>query len=96
MKKLVDPIRAKKLPMTYFGEENPEVCWELLSFVYGESEIDPVFIELDDPDTEDLWGQKHRMQMEPLLLSVEGEIIFPMKHLFDTDMFILNYRQFYR
>lgn len=86
---------AKKLPVAFFGEEGMDVCLELLSLVYGESEIAPVPVNFEADEMEDYLRQKHRDKVEPLLLAVEGEIIFPLRGLFDSDMFILNYRQFY-
>jgi hypothetical protein len=95
MKKANFVKNAKKLPVAYFGEEEMDVCLELLSLVYGESEITPVPINIEGNEEEDYLSGKYRNQVEPLMLAVEGEIIFPLKGMFDSDMFILNYRQFY-
>ena len=87
---------AKKLPVAYFGEEEMSVCLELLTLIYGESEITPVPVDFEGKgDEEDYLSQKYKDQVSPLFLAVEGEIIFPLPGLFDSDMFILNYRQFY-
>ncbi len=86
---------AKKLPVAYFGGEEMSVCLELLSLIYGESEITPVPINIEDSDEEDYLSRKYKDQVQPLLLAVEGEIIFPLLGMYDSDMFILNYRQFY-
>jgi hypothetical protein len=48
-----------------------------------------------DSEMDDYLTQKYKDQVCPLFLAVEGEIIFPLIGMFDTDMFILNYRQFY-
>jgi|GEM_PF-3089811 len=95
MKKQILMGNGKKLPVAYFGEEEMNVCFELLSLVYGETEITPVHLELQDAETDDYLSQKYRDQVEPLLLAVEGEVIFPLTGMFDSDMFILNYRKFY-
>ncbi len=86
---------VKKLPVAYFGEEGMSVCLELLSLVYGESEIMPVPVNFEEGDEEDYLSQKYKDQVGPLLLAVEGEIIFPLLGMYDSDMFILNYRKFY-
>lgn len=95
MKKQNFTGNAKKLPVAYFGGEEMEVCLELLSLVYGESEIIPVPVEFEEGAEEDYLSQKYKDQVKPLLLAVEGEIIFPLIGMYDCDMFILNYRQFY-
>ena len=95
MKKQSFVGNLKKLPVAYFGEEEMTVCLELLSLVYGESEIIPVPITFDEGDEEDYLSQKYKDQVSPLFLAVEGEIIFPLIGMYDSDMFILNYRKFY-
>ncbi len=96
MKKTDFTGNTKKLPVAHYGEEGMDVCMELLSLVYGESEITPVAVEFDEMgEEEDYLTQKYRDQVSPLFLEVAGEIVFPLPGLFDSDMFILNYRKFY-
>jgi thioredoxin-related protein len=96
MKKANFTGNTKKLPVAGCGEEGMEVCMELLSLVYGESEITPIAVDLEEKgDEEDYLTQKYRDQVSPLFLEVSGEIVFPLPGLFDSDMFILNYRKFY-
>lgn len=90
---------AKKLPVpAHFEGDGMLVCLELLSSVYGETEIVPVPMASEmhqNSEADDYLTQKYKDQVCPLLLEVEGEIIFPLVGMFDSDMFILNYRQFY-
>jgi len=90
---------GKKLPVpAHFEAEGMLVCLELLSSVYGESEISPIPVtsQIDEnSEMDDYLTQKYKDQVCPLVLAVEGEIIFPLIGMFDSDMFILNYRQFY-
>lgn len=87
---------VKTLPVAYFGEEEvDDVCLELLASIYGESEIVPVPTVCETTDEEDYLSRKYKAQVQPLFLAVEGEIIFPPIGMFDSEMFLLNYRLFY-
>ncbi len=95
MKKSIRGKNGKRLPVAYFAEGEMNVCLELLRSVYGESEIMPVPLLLETDESDDYLSRKYRNHVEPLLLEVEGEVIFPPTEMFDSDMFILNYRRFY-
>lgn len=87
--------RKKRLPIAYFGGEGHEICLELLSLVYGESEITPISCAMQESESDDYLSQKYINHVKPMLLEVEGEIIFPLAGMFDSDMFIINYKKFY-
>ncbi len=90
------PEYVKTLPVAYFGEQD-DLCLELLSSVYGETDIVPVPVEFESAvsDEEDYLSRKYKELVQPLFLAVAGEIIFPLIGMFDTEMFILNYSRFY-
>lgn len=90
------PGKPKKLPVSGFEHEQFLVCLELLSVIYAESSILPVSLEERDPDSEDYLSQKYLDVMEPMMLEIKGEFIFPVMGLFDSKMFVLNYQKFYR
>ena len=85
----------KKLPIIPLKGRENLVHLELLSLVYEESSIVPVFCHIEEDDGRDYLTQKYVDQVELLMLNVKGEVVFPLIRLFDCGMFALNYRKFY-
>ena len=87
--------KPKKLPMAHSERDQFLAYLELLSLTYEESSILPVLLEVKKTDDQDYLSQKYIDLVEPLMLEVKGEVIFPEIDLFDSHMIVLNYRKFY-
>ena len=69
------------------GFDNDEVSFALISFLYENSSIEPVPVELIE--VSEISMAKREMSS----LAVEGEIISPLLYFFDARMFVLDYRR---
>lgn len=83
----------KKMPVFFSKECHPEVTEELLAVLFEESGIEPICFEKSEKSEDGTLD--HEDIVAPLMIQADVEIICPLIHFFDSDVFVLNYRKYY-
>lgn len=84
---------SKKMPVFFSKECHPEVTEELLAVLFEESGIEPICFEKSEKFEDGTLD--HEDIVAPLMIQADVEIICPLIHFFDSDVFVLNYRKYY-
>ncbi len=84
----------KKIAVNFSSEIDEQLCIELLSVIYQDSDIIPILLEEVEQDDECL-HDAHRECLNRLIVDVEKEIIPVPFQLYNSAFFVLNYQKFY-
>lgn len=84
---------SKKMPVFFSKECHPEVTEELLAVLFEDSGIEPICFEKSEKSEDGTLD--HEDIVAPLMIQADVEIICPLIHFFDSDVFVLNYRKYY-
>ncbi|MEI8328754.1 MAG: hypothetical protein WCG14_01960 [Chlamydiia bacterium] len=84
---------CKKMAIYFSKSCDPEVSEELLSILFEDSGIEPVSFEKTHEMDNGLLSQED--VLAPFIIQADAEIICPIIPLFDSEVFVLNYRKYY-
>jgi hypothetical protein len=85
--------KDEEIPVVHFAGSTFSMCIELLEELYEEAVEDGIYRDLNEIESEDIPGYSNRV--EPECTELKGEVVFPLKCLFDSEMVLFNYCKFY-
>jgi hypothetical protein len=82
-----------EIPAVHLAGATFSMCIELLSELHEDEYVEPSLGGIKDLEPEESVGYAGRV--EPDLIELRGEVVFPLKCLFDSEMVLFNYCKFY-
>ena len=82
-----------EIPAVRVAGSTFSMCIELLEELYEEVYEDSIYSDISALEIEESKGYSNRV--EPDYIELRGEVVFPLKCLFDSEMVLFDYCKFY-